>query len=63
MYYTKISLCVFLCDFSLKKVRSEGPTIYLNAGDTFQGTSWYSLFKGKLAGELLNILSPDAVVI
>lgn len=53
----------FLCDFSLKKVRSEGPTIYLNAGDTFQGTSWYSLFKGKLAGELLNILSPDAVVI
>lgn len=54
---------MFRCGFSLKKVRSQGPTLYLNAGDTFQGTSWYSLYKGKLAAELLNILSPDAVVI
>lgn len=48
--------------FSVAKARAEGPTIYLNAGNTFQGTPWYTLYKGDLAAELLNIIEPDAVV-
>ncbi|XP_030556019.1 protein 5NUC-like [Drosophila novamexicana] len=43
------------------QARTEGSTLYLNAGDTFHGTNWYRLYKGDLAADLLNILNPDAV--
>lgn len=46
----------------MANARAEGPTIYLNAGNTFQGSPWYTLYKGDLAAELLNMLEPDAVV-
>lgn len=36
--------------------------LYLNAGDTYTGTPWFSLFKDKIASDFLKILKPDAIV-
>lgn len=51
----------------LKKFRYEAqnggpPVLYLNAGDTYTGTPWFTLFKDKIAADFLNILKPDAIV-
>ncbi|EDW61288.1 protein 5NUC [Drosophila virilis] len=46
---------------AVAKARAEGPTIFLNAGDTFQGTPWFTIFRSELAGELMNMLNPDAM--
>ncbi|XP_034477843.1 protein 5NUC-like [Drosophila innubila] len=46
---------------AVAKARAEGPTLFLNAGDTYQGTPWFTLYKGDLAAELMNMLNPDAV--
>ncbi|KAH8297420.1 hypothetical protein KR044_011479, partial [Drosophila immigrans] len=43
--------------------RAEGPTLYLNAGDTYHGTIWYQVYKGQLAAHLMNLLEPDAVAL
>ncbi|KAL7735760.1 hypothetical protein ACLKA6_020009 [Drosophila palustris] len=48
---------------AVAKARAEGPTLYLNAGDTFQGTSWYGVYRGQLAAELLNLLDLDAMAL
>ncbi|XP_047522098.1 protein 5NUC-like isoform X3 [Pieris napi] len=40
----------------------EGPPVlYLNAGDTYTGTAWFTIYKWKIAAEFLNALQPDAV--
>ncbi|XP_026495888.2 uncharacterized protein LOC113400519 [Vanessa tameamea] len=40
----------------------EGPPVlYLNAGDTYTGTAWFTIYKWKVAAEFLNALQPDAV--
>ncbi|CAH2043422.1 unnamed protein product, partial [Iphiclides podalirius] len=40
----------------------EGPPVlYLNAGDTYTGTAWFTIYKWKVAAEFLNALKPDAV--
>ncbi|ALC41075.1 NT5E-2, partial [Drosophila busckii] len=36
------------------------PVFYLNAGDTYTGTPWFSIFKHKIVSDLLNKLQPDA---
>lgn len=36
--------------------------LYLNAGDTYTGTPWFSLYKDKIASDFLKILKPDAIV-
>lgn len=51
----------------LKKFRSEadngGPSVlYLNAGDTYSGTPWFTLYKDKIVTAFLNKLKPDAMV-
>lgn len=51
----------------LKKFRTEAqnggpPVLYLNAGDTYTGTPWFTLFKDKITADFLNILKPDAIV-
>lgn len=48
----------------IKKIRTEqeNPVIYLNAGDTFTGTSWFQVFKETIASEFLNYLEPEAIV-
>lgn len=37
-------------------------TIFLNAGDTFQGTPYYTVYKWKIAAELINSLGLDVMV-
>ncbi|SIQ48202.1 5'-nucleotidase [Shewanella morhuae] len=39
------------------------PFIFLHGGDSFQGTLYFSHFKGKANAHLLNLLAPDAMVI
>lgn len=51
----------------LKRYRTEaqngGPSVlYLNAGDTYTGTPWFTLFKDKITADFMNILKPDAIV-
>nr|XP_040229791.2 protein 5NUC [Anopheles coluzzii] len=37
------------------------PVLYLNAGDTYTGTPWFSVFKDNITAAFLNILKPDAI--
>ncbi|KAL5286863.1 hypothetical protein ACFFRR_008078 [Megaselia abdita] len=45
----------------VRKFRNESEVIYLNAGDTFTGTIWFTVFRAKIAAAFMNILSPDAM--
>lgn len=36
--------------------------VFLNAGDIFVGSDWYSVHKWKICVEFLNILKPDVIV-
>lgn len=36
--------------------------LYLNAGDSYAGTPWYTIFRHKVVTEFMNILKPDAMV-
>ncbi|KAJ6647255.1 Protein 5NUC, partial [Pseudolycoriella hygida] len=52
--------------YELKRFREEAknggvPVLYLNAGDTYTGTPWYSLYKDKIVTSFLNLLRPDAI--
>lgn len=39
-----------------------GPaTLFLNAGDTYTGTSWFSVHKWKIAVDFINRLNPDCI--
>lgn len=42
--------------------RSSVPCLFLNAGDTYQGTIWYNVYKWKIVAKFLNLLAPDAAV-
>lgn len=51
----------------LKKYRNAAsnggpPVLYLNAGDTYTGTPYFSLFRHKIVSDFLNMLKPDAAV-
>ncbi|KAH8325189.1 hypothetical protein KR074_009323, partial [Drosophila pseudoananassae] len=37
------------------------PVIYLNAGDTYSGKSWFTIHRHKIVSDFLNKLSPDAI--
>lgn len=46
-----------------KEAENDGPAVlYLNAGDTYTGTPWFSIFKDKISAEFMNLLKPDAIV-
>ncbi|QYJ79831.1 bifunctional metallophosphatase/5'-nucleotidase [Shewanella acanthi] len=54
--------------FQLAKARKQAkleqtPFLFLHGGDSFQGTLYFSHFKGKANAHLLNLLAPDAMVI
>ena len=38
------------------------PSIFLNAGDTFQGTAYYTFFKGEIVAPFINMLGIDVMV-
>ncbi|XP_059057792.1 uncharacterized protein LOC131851320 [Achroia grisella] len=45
-----------------KALTGEGPPVlYLNAGDTYTGSAWFTIYKWKIAAEFINALQPDAV--
>ncbi|KAK0095135.1 hypothetical protein PV326_009160 [Microctonus aethiopoides] len=44
-----------------KSRNSTVPIIFLNAGDTYQGSIWYSVHKWKIVARFLNLLNPDAI--
>uniref|UniRef100_A0A1B0DL33 5'-nucleotidase n=1 Tax=Phlebotomus papatasi TaxID=29031 RepID=A0A1B0DL33_PHLPP len=46
----------------VKKYRTENNNVlFLNAGDTYTGTPWFTLYKDVISSELMNILHPDAI--
>lgn len=46
----------------VRRARESGtPTLFLNAGDTYQGTVWFSVYKWKIVSKFLNLLAPDAI--
>jgi 5'-nucleotidase len=49
---------------AVKRLVNERPNpIFLNAGDNFQGTLWYTKFKWNVTAHFLNMLPHDALVI
>lgn len=38
------------------------PVIFLNAGDSFVGTTWFSVFTWNITSAFINLLEPDAIV-
>nr|XP_033336682.1 protein 5NUC-like [Megalopta genalis]XP_033336683.1 protein 5NUC-like [Megalopta genalis]XP_033336684.1 protein 5NUC-like [Megalopta genalis] len=40
--------------------RSSVPSLFLNAGDTYQGSIWYNVYKWKVVAKFLNLLAPNA---
>ncbi|KAH8280429.1 hypothetical protein KR018_006987, partial [Drosophila ironensis] len=52
--------------YEVRKYRKEAAAggtsvLYLNAGDTYTGTAWFTIFKDKIASAFLNKLQPDAI--
>jgi len=47
----------------INQVRARGPTLLVDAGDTFQGTAWFNEFKGKVDIQVMNALGYDATAI
>ncbi|XP_068143748.1 protein 5NUC [Drosophila tropicalis] len=45
----------------IKEARSNGSVLYLNAGNTFQGTAWFTVYHGQMVAEMMNMLKPDAL--
>jgi 5'-nucleotidase len=48
-----------------RKDAAEGkipPVLYLNAGDTYAGTPWFTLYTDKITAEFMKILKPDVTV-
>ncbi|KAM8711591.1 hypothetical protein ACLKA7_012156 [Drosophila subpalustris] len=50
----------------VRKYREEAknggtPVLYLNAGDTYTGTAWFTVFKDNITSAFLNKLKPDAI--
>lgn len=47
----------------IKELKKTLPNpIYLNAGDNFQGTLWYSFGRWNVTSQFLNMLKADAIV-
>lgn len=57
----------YLLSSSIRRYRDnekiDGKTVlYLNAGDTYTGTTWFYAYKAEIASAFMNILKPDAMV-
>lgn len=47
---------------SLLEARKNTNPLYLNAGDSFQGTLWYNIGRWNVTSQFLNMLKADAMV-
>lgn len=46
------------------KAKDEGiPLIFLNAGDSYQGTIWYTVYKWRIVSAFIDLLGLDTMVI
>lgn len=43
-------------------LEAKPDSVFLNAGDNFQGTLWYNVFKWNVTQYFLNLLPVDAMV-
>ncbi|CAK9817344.1 Protein 5NUC [Anthophora quadrimaculata] len=39
--------------------KSSIPCLFLNAGDTYQGSTWFTVYKWKVVSKFLNLLAPN----
>jgi len=46
-----------------KELREDGNTLWLNAGDFFQGTVWYTQFKWRVVSKFNRMLDFDAITL
>jgi 5'-nucleotidase len=58
--YARLSEAVRLARTKTKRAGTE--SLFLIAGDIYQGTLLYSIFKWKIVAKLTNMLKPDAMV-
>lgn len=42
--------------------KKDQGVLFLNAGDTFTGTAWFSVSKANIVTDFINILKPDVIV-
>lgn len=50
-------------DLKIQEAAEQGrQTIYLNAGDSYQGTAYYTFFKWKIVAEMVSMLGIDVMV-
>lgn len=50
-------------DLKIQEAAEKGrQTIYLNAGDSYQGTAYYTFFKWKIVAEMVSLLGIDVMV-
>lgn len=47
----------------LKKHETDNHPIYLNAGDSFQGTLWYNVLRWNVTSHFLNLLPADVMTL
>ena len=53
-----------MTDLQVKEIRENNKnTLFLNAGDNFQETIWYSLFKWRVVSHFIKFLEYDAMTI
>ncbi|XP_059608975.1 protein 5NUC-like [Phlebotomus argentipes] len=46
----------------VRKYRADNNNVlFLNAGDTYTGTPWFTLYNNVISSEMMNILHPDAI--
>lgn len=61
-------ILIFFCHDRIRKHRKNAengngpPVLFLNAGDTYTGTPWFSLSKENITTQFLNALAPEAMV-
>ncbi|KAL1497991.1 hypothetical protein ABEB36_008863 [Hypothenemus hampei] len=49
-------------EFRKQATEGTGPSVlFLNAGDSFVGTAWFSVFTWNITSEFINLLEPDAI--
>lgn len=46
----------------MEELNGSTSVLYLNAGDTYTGTPWFTLYKDQIVTEFMNHLRPDVAV-
>lgn len=65
MFLNMILINHFSC--RVRKLRNDSaetgiPLLFINAGDTYTGTPWFTVYKDEIATKFVNMLKPDVIV-